>query len=98
MNAIALLVTVVADLIFYLVLASVILSWLVAFNVINLQNDLVRAIYNGVNGLVEPLLAPIRRVLPSAGGIDFSPVVLLLIVMVLRTFIIADLLPMLAGR
>lgn len=98
MNAIALLVTVVADLIFYLVLASVILSWLVAFNVINLQNDLVRAIYNGVNGLVEPLLAPIRRVLPSAGGIDFSPVVLLLIVMVLRTFIVADLLPMLAGR
>ncbi len=93
MNALAALISIVASLIFWLVLAHVILSWLVAFNVVNLQNQFVRSVYHGVNGMVDPLLAPIRRVLPTAGGIDFSPIVLLIVVQVLQTFLIADVLP-----
>lgn len=93
MNAIALLINFAVNAIFYLVLIYVILSWLVAFNVINLQNDFVRQIYYGINSLVDPMLAPIRRILPTAGGIDFSPVVLLLAAMFLRTLILDDLLP-----
>lgn len=93
MNAIAFLLNSVASAIFWLVLIYVILGWLVAFNVINLNNNLVRQIYYGINGLVEPMLAPIRRILPTAGGIDFSPIVLLIGVEVLRIFIMRDLLP-----
>ena len=93
MNALAFLLNSVASAIFWLVLIYVILGWLVAFNVINLNNNLVRQIYYGINGLVEPMLAPIRRILPTAGGIDFSPIVLLIGVEVLRIFIMRDLLP-----
>jgi len=92
MNALAYLISVVTSLIFWLVLAHVILSWLVAFNVINLQNQLVRSLYHGVNGLVDPMLAPIRRILPTAGGIDFSPIVLLIGVQVISTFLLYDVL------
>lgn len=93
MNALAALISIVASLIFWLILAHVIMSWLVAFNVVNLQNQFVRSLYHGINGMVEPLLAPIRRVLPMAGGIDFSPIVLLIVVQVLQTFLLADVLP-----
>lgn len=93
MNALVFLIDFIVNAIFWLILIYVILSWLVAFNVINLQNDLVRQIYHGINSLVEPMLAPIRRILPSAGGIDFSPIVLLLGVHFLRILILRDLLP-----
>ncbi len=93
MNALFFLVDFVVTAVYWLVLIYVIMSFLVGFNVINLNNDIVRQIYNGINGLVDPMLAPIRRILPSAGGLDFSPLVLLLIVMFLRTLILQDLLP-----
>lgn len=93
MNALFFLVDFVVTAIYWLVLIYVILSFLVGFNVINLNNDIVRQIYYGINSLVDPMLAPIRRILPSAGGLDFSPLVLLLIVMFLRTLILQDLLP-----
>lgn len=93
MNALAFLLDFAATAIFWLVLIYVILGWLVAFNVINLNNDLVRQLYYGINNLVDPILAPIRRILPSAGGIDFSPIVLLVGIEVLRIFIMRDVLP-----
>lgn len=93
MNAIFFLVDFVVTAVYWLVLIYVILSFLVGFNVINLNNDIVRQIYYGINGLVDPMLAPIRKILPSAGGLDFSPLVLLLIIMFLRTLILQDLLP-----
>ena len=96
MHALAALISIVASLIFWLVLAHVIMSWLVAFNVINLQNQFVRSLYHGINGMVDPLLAPIRRILPTAGGIDFSPIVLLIAVEILRVFLLRDVLPALA--
>jgi YggT family protein len=62
----------------YIVIANVILSWLMAFGVVNPYNSTVRAIWQALNALVEPLLRPIRNILPNMGGIDLSPIVLLL--------------------
>lgn len=62
----------------YVVIASVILSWLMAFGVVNPYNPTVRAIWQILSALTEPLLRPIRNLLPNLGAIDISPVVLLL--------------------
>ncbi|MDH4983053.1 YggT family protein [Hyphomicrobium sp. D-2] len=62
----------------YVVIASVIMSWLMAFGVVNPYNNTVRAIWQGLNAVTEPLLRPIRNLLPNLGGLDLSPVVLLL--------------------
>lgn len=62
----------------YVVIASVILSWLMAFGVVNPYNPTVRAIWNALNALTEPLLRPIRNVMPNLGAIDISPIILLL--------------------
>jgi YggT family protein len=64
----------------WVIIASAILSWLVAFNVVNMRNDVVRAIWNGLYQLTEPVLRPIRNLLPSMGGLDISPIILLLII------------------
>jgi|APCry1669189000_1035189.scaffolds.fasta_scaffold360144_1 YggT family protein len=63
------------------------MSWLISFNVVNFHNQMVRSVWNGLNAIVEPALQPIRRFLPNMGGIDISPVILLLIVSFLRDFI-----------
>jgi len=60
----------------WLIIASVILSWLIAFNVINPYNQFVRSIWQGINALIEPLLRPIRRMLPNMSGLDISPMIL----------------------
>jgi YggT family protein len=62
----------------YLVLASVIFSWLIAFNVVNMSNRIVFTIGDFLNRITEPALRPIRRVLPNLGPVDISPLVLLL--------------------
>ncbi|MEO1206304.1 MAG: YggT family protein [Pseudomonadota bacterium] len=62
----------------YVILASVIMSWLIGFGVINGYNGTVRAIYDTLRALTEPLLGPIRRILPDFGAVDISPIVLLL--------------------
>ena len=62
----------------YVLLASVIFSWLVAFNVINPHNQFVRTIWQTLDAVTEPVLRPIRRMLPNMGGLDLSPLVLLL--------------------
>jgi YggT family protein len=68
----------------YIIIAQAILSWLVAFNVINTHNDFVRSFLNVLDRITEPLYRPIRRILPDFGGIDFSPIVVLLLIYILR--------------
>lgn len=68
----------------WVVIAAAILSWLVAFNVVNTRNQVVYQIGNALYRLTEPALRPIRRILPSLGGIDISPVVLLLLIYFLQ--------------
>jgi YggT family protein len=62
----------------YVVIAAVIMSWLIGFNVINGHNPFVRSLWQAVTAVTEPLLKPIRRLLPNMGGLDLSPIVLLL--------------------
>jgi YggT family protein len=62
----------------FVVIANVIFSWLIAFNVVNAYNPVVRSIYQAVSALTDPLLKYIRGVMPNLGGLDLSPVILLL--------------------
>src|SRR3712207_6670336 len=68
----------------YIIIAQAIISWLVAFNVINTHNDFMRSFLNALDRMTEPLYRPIRRILPDFGGIDFSPLVVLLLIYVVR--------------
>ncbi len=91
MNALIWLILTVINLIIWVVIISAIMSWLIAFNVINLQNRAVYMIYDALNRLTEPLLAPIRRFIPNLGGLDISPVILILILLFIKNFIVLDL-------
>jgi YggT family protein len=71
----------------WIIIAQAIISWLVIFNVINTQSDFMRNLMNALDRLTEPLYRPIRRILPDFGGIDFSPLVVLLIIFALRTLL-----------
>jgi YggT family protein len=62
----------------YILIASAVLSWLLAFNVINPHNPFVRSVGEFIWRITEPVLAPIRRMLPNLGGIDISPVILVI--------------------
>jgi YggT family protein len=64
----------------YILIASAIFSWLYAFNVINSSNQFVNSVGRFLYNVTEPVLAPLRRVLPNLGGIDISPIVVLLII------------------
>ena len=88
MNPILWLILTVLDIYFWVILATVIMSWLVAFNVINGSNSYVRQVGYALRALTEPLLGPIRRLLPNLGGIDISPIVLLIGLQFLRYLII----------
>ncbi|MCJ2179346.1 YggT family protein [Novosphingobium album (ex Hu et al. 2023)] len=73
------------------VLQTVILVWfilslLISFNVVNLHNQFVAALWRGLNAILDPLLNPIRKVMPNTGGIDFSPMVLIIGIMVIVKF------------
>ena len=71
----------------YIIIAQAILSWLVAFNVINTYNDFVRSFLNALDRITEPLYRPIRKILPDFGGLDFSPIVVLLIIWGLQSLL-----------
>ncbi len=68
----------------YIIIAQAIISWLVAFNVINTHSDFVRSFLNALDRITEPVYRPIRRILPDFGGLDFSPLVVLLLIYVVR--------------
>ena len=93
MTAIIHLVLTILDLYKYVIFAMVILSWLITFNVVNLNNRFVYGLWDMVNKLTEPLLRQIRRFLPNLGGIDLSPIILLLAIFFLSNFIRYDLAP-----
>jgi YggT family protein len=82
------LILTIIDLYFWVILATVILSWLVAFNVVNRSNSFVRQVGYALERLTEPLLGPIRRMLPNFGGLDISPIILLLALQFLKYLIV----------
>ena len=78
MNPFLWLILTVINVYFWIILAMVVMSWLIAFGIINRSNPYVRQIGQALERLTEPLLRPIRRMLPDLGGIDISPIVLLI--------------------
>jgi YggT family protein len=72
------LIQTVISIYIWLLIASVVLSWLVSFNIINTRNQLVHTVGHFLHRLTEPLLRPIRSIIPSMGGLDVSPLVLIL--------------------
>ena len=72
----------------WLVVAGAVLSWLVAFNVVNRHNNVVRVIGDFLYRITEPALAPIRRYMPDLGGIDISPIVLIFALVLLQDLVL----------
>jgi YggT family protein len=77
----------VLQLYIYILIASAIFSWLFAFNVINSHNQFVNSVGRFLYNVTEPVLRPIRRILPDLGGIDISPIVLLLIIFFIQSIL-----------
>jgi YggT family protein len=78
---------IILDFYWFVVIVSVILSWLTNFNVINSRNEVVRSIWRITYDLTEPVYRQIRRVIPNMGGIDFSPFVLILLIYLLKQYL-----------
>ncbi|ABS62990.1 protein of unknown function YGGT [Parvibaculum lavamentivorans DS-1] len=74
----------------WVIIIGVVLSWLIAFNVINTHNRFVYLVVDTINRLTEPVLRPIRNVLPNLGGIDISPVILLLLLFFIQNLLTYD--------
>ncbi|MEO1719229.1 MAG: YggT family protein [Pseudomonadota bacterium] len=74
----------------YVILASVIFSWLVAFNVINPSNQFVRTLWQTLDAVTEPVFRPVRRMLPAMGGLDLAPLVVLLGLFFVQSVIIPN--------
>ena len=93
MQALLDVILIVLRLYTYILVIVVIMSWLVSFGVINVYNNVVRAIYDALNAMTEPLLRPIRNFLPSFSGLDISPLVLMLLIFLLQDIIIKYIYP-----
>lgn len=79
MNPFLWLISTLIQLYIWILIANAVLSWLVAFNVVNPSNNVVRTIGETLYRLTEPVLRPIRQILPSLGGLDISPVIAIIL-------------------
>lgn len=93
MRAILDIILLVLQIYIWLLIASAVLSWLVAFNVVNTRNQVVATIGDFLYRITEPVLRPIRNVMPNLGGIDVSPVILILVILLLENVIIRYIYP-----
>ncbi len=93
MRALFLVIDLALEIYIWIVIAAAIFSWLAAFNVVNTRNQVVGMIGEFLYRITEPVLRPIRSVLPAMGGIDISPVILFLIIIFLRYVIALYILP-----
>ena len=87
MNPFLWLIDTIITLYIWILIASAILSWLVAFNVVNARNPIVANVAEFLYRITEPALRPIRALLPNLGGIDISPVILILLLLFLQRII-----------
>lgn len=76
------------DVVWFFIIAHVIMSWLINFQVLNTQQQLVAQIWYMLNRILEPIYGPVRRILPQMGGIDLAPLAVLIAVMILRIVLI----------
>ncbi|MEM8775825.1 MAG: YggT family protein [Pseudomonadota bacterium] len=92
MQAIAGPIGLILDVAFFIMIIHIIMSWLISFQVLNLHQQFVAQIWYGLNRLLEPIYAPIRRLMPNTGPLDLSPLVAFIILISLRDFILPEIL------
>lgn len=85
MKSLVLLIDAILGLYVWALIISVILSWLIAFNIVNTYNRFIATIYDILYRITEPVYRPIRRVIPTLNGIDFSPVIVILLIFFIRS-------------
>ena len=90
MYAVISLIDAILQIYTWIVIVYVIMTWLVQFNVMNTRNRFVAMAGNTLHRLTEPVLRPIRKIMPNLGGLDISPVVLLLLLFFIRNLIVVD--------
>jgi YggT family protein len=88
MRALLDVIMLVLQLYWYIVLAMIIMSWLISFNVVNTRNQFVSQVWRLLNQVTEPVLRPIRRMLPNFSGLDLSPLVLFIIIYFIQQVIL----------
>jgi YggT family protein len=93
MRALLDVILIALQLYMWLVIAAAILSWLIAFNVVNTRNQLVGMVSDFLYRVTEPALRPIRQIMPNLGGIDVSPVILFLIIILIERIILMYIYP-----
>ncbi|MDP1027990.1 YggT family protein [Sphingomonas sp. KR1UV-12] len=90
MIAILQIVQLLLNIVWWIIVVQAILSWLIAFNVINTYNDFVRTVWNALGRMTEPMYRPIRRILPDFGALDLSPLVVLLLIYILSNIVLPN--------
>ena len=88
MHPVLWLIVTILDIYVWVLIATVIMSWLIAFNIINRGNDIVRQVNYALFRLTEPVLGPIRRVMPDLGGLDISPVIAIIVIYFIRYLVV----------
>ena len=74
----------ILDVVWFVMIAHIIMSWLINFQVLNLRQPLIAQLWDGLNRILEPLYGPIRRLLPNTGGLDLAPLVVFIGIIILR--------------
>ena len=83
MSAVIQIIALLTNVVVMLVIVQFVIGLLFAFNVVNASNHFLNQVYRSINSLMEPVLGPIRRIMPDTGAIDFSPLVLILLLQIL---------------
>lgn len=78
MYVVAGILSMILDVVWWIIVVQAIMSWLIGFNVINTHNEFVRQVWTSLDRMTEPLYRPIRKILPDFGGLDLSPIVILI--------------------
>ncbi len=86
------------DIVFYIVIIQIVLSWLISFDVINLRQPFVWQVWQGLNAITAPVYRPIRRMLPDMGGLDLSPIVVMFGLIALQVIVNNNLAPLAYGQ
>jgi len=81
------IILLILDIVWFIIIVQIIMSWLISFNVLNVYQPIVGQIWQGLNRLLEPIYAPVRRILPNTGGLDLAPLVVLVAIYALRIII-----------
>ena len=92
MVAVIQILYILLNVVWWIIVVQAILSWLIAFNVINTHNDFVRSVWQALEKMTEPLYRPIRKIMPDFGALDLSPMVVLLILYILMNVILPNML------